>query len=67
MMESYDAILDHAMVSPEPIYCFYGKIPSNKLWPATYKTIPSAGRSKFQSNVIVLDWKKAGYMMEKLT
>lgn len=67
MMEFYDAILDHAVVSPEPVYCFDGKITSSKFWQATYKAIPLAGRSKFQGNVIVLDWKKPGYMMEKLT
>lgn len=55
MMEFYDAILGHAMVPLEPIYCFYGKISSRKLRQATYKTIPSAGRSEFQGNVIVLD------------
>lgn len=43
------------------------KYPLANFWQATYKTIPSAGRSKFQGTVFIPGLKKAGYMMEKLT
>lgn len=40
MMEIYDAILDHAMVSLETAIISKVKVSSSKCWQATYKTIP---------------------------
>lgn len=67
MMEFYDAILDHAMVSLEIAIISKIKYPLINVDKPLTRQYHSGGRSKFQGNVTIPRLKKAGYMMEKLT
>lgn len=58
MMEFYGAILDHAMVSLEPIYCFYAKMSPNKLYKPLIRKYQQQKGPNFRA--MLLSWTQKG-------